>query len=195
MLFHPLSVVYWSWNGGATHVLVSFSSHDSIIFAEGFSCCPLSGGQISERQLFLVIEAVAPVVPFEIVQAIFYLGMTFRGNPLFANVESRDVSDSGLFSGRVVVVVGDAAHVPPESLHCFVGVVGRSWPRWAELEPLAQEGPSSCWDLGFFAKIVVGGIGRASLVVSGGHLAVVIFVIQPCRRTRVGAVSMGIFHI
>ena len=66
-------------------------------------------------------------------------------------------------------MIGGAAHVPPESFHCFVGVVGRSWPRRAELEPFVQEGSSSDWDSSLFAEVVVGGVGGASLVISGGH--------------------------
>ena len=112
---------------------------------------------------------------FKIVQASFDIWITFRGSPFLANIQSRYVPNSWLLSGRIKMMVGDMSDVSSEPFHGFVDVVGRSWPRGAELEPLVQEGSSSDWDSGLFAEVVVGGVGGASLVISGGHLAVIVF--------------------
>ena len=93
---------------------------------------------------------MAPVVSLKIIQAIFYLGIIFRRRPFSTYVEARDVSDSWLLSGRIVIKIGNVAYVPSEPLHCFVGVVGGTWPSGAELESLVQEGSSSNWDSSFY---------------------------------------------
>ena len=99
MLFNSLSIVDRSGKCSATHVFVSFSDHDSVVFAKGFSCSPFSGGQITERESFLVAETVASVMTLKIIQAIFHLGIILRRRPLSTYVEAGDVCNPWLFLG------------------------------------------------------------------------------------------------
>ena len=153
-----------------------------------------TGSKICERECFLVTEAMSPVVALKIIQVLFNPGIVLGSIPLFADVKTGDVVDPWLLSGRVVIVVGFAANVPPEPFHGFIDVVG--WPRsrGAELESLAQERFSSRRDLSFFAEIVEHRICGAPQIIDRGHLTVIIFNIEPYGQVLISTESIGFFH-
>lgn len=137
---------------------------------------------------------MSPVVALKIIQALFNPGVALGGIPFLADVEARNIMDARFLFWRIVEMVGDAAEVSPEPLHGFVGVVGGPRSRRAEFESFAQKRFSSRWDSGIFAKVMKGCIGRASHVINGRHLTVIIFDVEPGRQIWIGTESMGFFH-